>query len=139
MKIAIPVCGDRVSTVLDAADELLIIEDGARGARIQTRASWKENNPIGRILQLRDLDIDVLICGAVVRPMARMLETAGIRVIAYVRGTADEVFEAFHNGNLDNRRFFLPGCAPCERGSARGRHCQREINTGGNNKTHQKR
>jgi len=139
MKIAIPVCGDRVSTVLDAADEFLIIEDGTRGAWIQTKASWKEDTPIGRILQLRDLGIQVLICGAVVRPMARMLETAGIRVIAYVRGTADEVFEAFHNGDLDSRRFFLPGCAPCERRSVRDCYRQRESNTGGNNKTSQKK
>ena len=114
MKIAMPVCGNRLSTVFDAADELLMIETVPGVTSEQSRAHWKEDNVIARTAYIRESGVQVLICGAMSRSVARMLNVAGIRVIPFIRGTVDEVLEAFCNGTLSGRHFFLPGCTPCE-------------------------
>jgi predicted Fe-Mo cluster-binding NifX family protein len=111
MKIAMPVCENRVSTVFDAADELLLIETGPGDAQKRSRAAWKEETPMGRTTRIRELGVQVLICGALSGAAARMMEAAGIWVIPFVRGTVDEVLGAFFSENLTGKRFFLPGCA----------------------------
>ena len=114
MKVAIPVCGNRVSTVFDAADELLMVETGPGVAPEQSRTQWKADTVISRAAHIRESGVQVLICGALSGSVARMLNAAGIRVIPFIRGTVDEVLDAFSNGTLSGRHFFLPGCAPCE-------------------------
>ncbi|MBN1662072.1 MAG: NifB/NifX family molybdenum-iron cluster-binding protein [Deltaproteobacteria bacterium] len=134
MKIAIPVSGDRVSTVFDTADELFIIESKAGMPPVETK-SLKGTPVIAKAAMLKTLDIQVLICGALPRPVEYMIETAGIRVIPFIRGTAEEVFAAFLKDNLDDHIFVMPGCRRqqidtqtglCRRGRA--------INGGGRNK-----
>lgn len=122
MKIAIPVCGNRVSTVFDAADELLIIDNTMGVEPEPSRALWREDTLIARTTRIRELGVQVLICGALSGAVERMLEAAGIRVIPFIRGTVDEVFDAFCRGNLKGKRFFLPGCVPCK-GRGRQRWC----------------
>lgn len=134
MKIAIPVCGDRVSTVFDAADELLMIETRPGGLPEKSRASWRGDTLIARATQIRESGVQVLICGALLRPMERMLETAGIQVIPFIRGTVDEVFEAFCKGDLRSGRFLLPGYEPFE-GQGDGRRRRGGCNMGGYNKS----
>ncbi|MFH1079173.1 MAG: NifB/NifX family molybdenum-iron cluster-binding protein [Pseudomonadota bacterium] len=114
MKIAMPVCGNRLSTVFDAADELLMVETGPGVAPEQSRVRWKEDTLIARTTHIRESGVQVLICGALSGSVARMLNAAGIRVIPFIRGTVDEVLEAFCKGTLRGRHFFLPGCTPCE-------------------------
>jgi predicted Fe-Mo cluster-binding NifX family protein len=114
MKIAIPVCGNRLSTVFDAADELLTVETRPGVAPEQSRAHWKKDSVIARTAHIRESGVQVLICGALSGSVARMLSAAGIRVIPFIRGNVDEVLDAFCNGTLSGRHFFLPGCTPCE-------------------------
>jgi predicted Fe-Mo cluster-binding NifX family protein len=114
MKIAMPVCGNRLSTVFDAADELLMVETGPGVTPGQSRSRWKEDTLIARTAQIRESDVQILICGALSGSVARMLNAAGIRVIPFIRGTVDEILEAFCNETLSGRHFFLPGCTPCE-------------------------
>lgn len=112
MKIAIPVCNDRVSTVFEAAEELLIVDNKPGASQIRFRASCLQNSMISRTMQLKMLGIDVLICGALTRPVKHRIEATGIRVISFMRGNVDEVLEAFSRGELADRRYILPGCRP---------------------------
>jgi len=112
MKIAIPVWNERVSTVFDAADELLIIEHGPGANPIRLRTDCLQNSMIARTSQLKALHVDILICGAITRSMQHRIEATGIRVISFVRGTIDEVFDAFCKGELGSRKHILPGCHP---------------------------
>ena len=114
MKIAIPVCENRVSTVFDAADVLLLIETGPGDAEKRSSVAWEGESAIGRTARIREMGVQVLICGALSGAVERMLEAAGIQVISFVRGGVDEVFEAFRSGTLRERHFFMPGCAPCK-------------------------
>ena len=134
MKIAISVCGNRVSTVFDAADELLMIDNTPGVSPEPSRAFWKENSLIGKTTQIRELGVQVLICGALSGAVARMLEAAGVQVIPFIRGTVDEVFDAFCNGKLKGSHFFLPGCAPCEGQGPQRRRRHGSGRTGGEEK-----
>ncbi len=112
MKIAIPVCNDRISTVFEAAEELLVVDNKPGTNTIRFRAACLQNSMISRTAQLKILGIDVLICGALTRPVKHRIEATGIRVISFMRGNVDEVLEAFSKGELADRRYILPGCSP---------------------------
>ena len=105
MKIAIPVCDNRLSTVFDAADELLLIETGPGVELKRSRAAWRAETAIGRTARIRELGVQVLICGALSGAVERMLEAAGIWVIPFIGEPWDEVIGAFCSGNLRGRRF----------------------------------
>lgn len=130
MKIAIPVCGERVSTVFDAADELLTIEIRSGVAPEPSRTAWRDDSLIDRTAMIRESGVKLLICGALSKAAERMLEAAGIQVISFIRGTVDEVFEAYCSGHLKESHYFLPGCAPCE-GQGRQRRRRGGCKNGG--------
>jgi predicted Fe-Mo cluster-binding NifX family protein len=112
MRIAIPVLGDRVSTVFDAADDLVIIEYRPGSNPIRSRTPCLQNAMMARTTQFRALQIDILICGAIARSMKHRIEAIGIRVISFIRGSVDDVFDAFCRDELGERQFILPGCHP---------------------------
>jgi predicted Fe-Mo cluster-binding NifX family protein len=112
MKIAIPVQGDHVATVFDGADEFLMFETQPGEAVAPFRISCAEDTCISKVSFLKNRGVDILICGALSGFIRRMIEAADIRIFPFVRGTAEEVVEAFCSGALDDRRFFLPGCCP---------------------------
>jgi predicted Fe-Mo cluster-binding NifX family protein len=112
MKIAIPVQGDHVATVFDAADDLLMIDKGPGPAMDSSRQSFTMDINIDKVAFLKEWDVDVLICGALSGFMRRMIEAAGIRVTSFIRGPVEEVVDAFFRGKLEERQFFMPGCCP---------------------------
>lgn len=113
MKVAVSTWSDRVSPVLDVAGQLLLVETKS-GAEVGRREVTLEETDLGaRARHITDLAPDVLICGAVSRPLEAMLTGAGIRLRPHTCGSVAEVLQAFLNGQLDERAFLMPGC--CER------------------------
>ncbi|MDD5170056.1 MAG: NifB/NifX family molybdenum-iron cluster-binding protein [Syntrophales bacterium] len=112
MKIAIPVQGNHVATVFDAADDILIIEKGLGSAMDASRLSFAKDTNIDKVAFLKEQGVDILLCGALSGFMRRMIEAAGIRVTPFIRGPVEEVVEAFLCSKLDDRRFLMPGCCP---------------------------
>lgn len=128
MKIAIPVWQGRVSSVFDFADKLLLVElekgiEKERNKVLLTEPSGQE-----RTAKLRQLGVNVLICGAISRPLAYMLGGSGIVVLPFVTGSINEVLAAYNTGKLNLPRYALPGCWKGARrgfGRRRGRHGRR--------------
>jgi predicted Fe-Mo cluster-binding NifX family protein len=115
MKIALSVWKDCISTVFDTADQLLVLEMDGTNGRKQTMVKLCAADVAGRANQIKEKQIDVLICGAISRPLEASIISLGIRVYAFVRGTVKEVLIAYQNGSLDHENFAMPGC--------RGRGC----------------
>jgi len=46
-------------------------------------------------MRLTGLGVDTLICGAISRPLAYMVTTAGINLIAWISGQVEDVLQAF--------------------------------------------
>ena len=120
MRLAITAWQDRISPVLDAANELLIvdIDEGGRETR-RRRAPLTSADIPGRVQELIELDLDTLVCGAVSGPLASMIGAAGIELFPFVAGTIEEVLRAFLEGRLADPAFQMPGCCGRRR---RGRH-----------------
>lgn len=112
MKIAIPIYNDSISNVFDFAHRLLLvdIENGKEVNRCEVALA----SPLlpQRTDQLKDLGINVLICGAISRSLANMVRTAGIHVLPYVTGSIDDVLQAYLTGQLVKPEFSMPGCWP---------------------------
>jgi len=122
MKVAIPVWEDRVSSVLDFSQQLVVVElnDGSETGRVRIAVS--EQNAFARLAQLQELGVDVLICGAVSQPLASASAAHGIQLLPYVTGRVDDVLKAYQAGQLDLPQFRLPGWWPdARRGFGRRR------------------
>ena len=126
MKIAIPICEDCVSNVFDFAGKLLLVEIENSKEISRSEVPLESQSLSQRVGQLKSLEVDVLICGAISRALANMVTAPGIQVLPYVTGRIDDVLQAYLTGQLVKPEFSMPGCWPgARRGFGHGRRgCQ---------------
>ena len=98
MKIAIPVWNECVSSVFDFAHRLLLVDIENGRELSQSEVPLAPESVPQRAQRLRSLGTNVLICGAVSRPLMYMLRASGIEVLPYVTGRVDEVLQAYIEG-----------------------------------------
>ena len=126
MKIAIPIYNGSISNVFDFAHRLLLvdIENGKEANR--SEVALKKQSLSQRVGQLKSLEVDVLVCGAISQVLANMVTSSGIQVLPYVTGSIDDVLQAYLTGQLVKPEFSMPGCWPgARRGFGRRRRgCQ---------------
>jgi len=122
MKVGISVWEDRISPVLDGSKQLVVldIDDGKEVGRdevelLETYLPFKARKIAG-------LGLDVLICGAVSRPLAAMLTNSGISLAGWANGCVNDVVEAFLNGELETSDFAALIGIGGRRGGKRFRH-----------------
>ncbi len=122
MRIAIAQWRNRISPLFDVSDRLCIIDvkDG-RESRREERV-LTSGDPLTRAREILGLGLDMLICGAISRPLEMALIEAGIRVTSFMCGDLEAVFAAFLSGTLADGEFFMPGC--------RGEHLRRRFRGG---------
>jgi predicted Fe-Mo cluster-binding NifX family protein len=127
MNVAITVWGNRISPVFDSAQTLLIAE--IREDRVVDRKiQLFQPTMFNRCLKLlEELDVRVLICGALCEGPVRLLESHDVEVIPFVTGEAEKILECYVQGK-DLAEFAMPGCGHgrCCR-SRDGRQLGREI------------
>jgi predicted Fe-Mo cluster-binding NifX family protein len=110
MKIALSAWKDYISNVFDTADQLLIVEIDEANNQKRMMIKLSSADVAGRANQIKEMQIAVLVCGAISRPLEASLISLGISVHAFVRGPVEEVLTAYLNGNLDQAIFAMPGC-----------------------------
>ena len=110
MKIAIPIYNGSVSNVFDFASKLLLVEIGNGKETNRSEVALESQLLPQRTGQLKDLGIDVLICGAISRTLAEMVKASGIEVLPYVTGSIDNILEAYLTDQLAKPEFIMPGC-----------------------------
>ena len=110
MKVAIAHWQGRVSPVFDVAGNVLLVDvaDGREQARQSVALDVQQ--PQARVGLLTGCGTELLICGAISRPLAAALSAAGIEVIAQTCGDVEEVLAAFMDGRLGEGTFLMPGC-----------------------------
>ena len=112
MKIAIPVWNDNLSNVFDFAGRLLVVEiENAREVSRSEVPLQAESLP-ERAGRLKQLGVNVLLCGAISRALANMVTESGIQVLPYVTGRVDDVLQAYLTGQLLQPQFTMPGYWP---------------------------
>jgi len=108
MRVGITAWNGRVSPVLDAAGEILVVDLPGRGAG--ERRPLSGGTVRERADEIVGLRLDALICGAVSRPLGSLLSAAGVNLVPWVAGEVDEVLAAFEAGGLVDPSFVMPGC-----------------------------
>ncbi|MCP4754300.1 MAG: dinitrogenase iron-molybdenum cofactor biosynthesis domain-containing protein [Proteobacteria bacterium] len=110
MKAAITVWGDRLSPLCDSARNVLIV-DIDNGKIVRRRSEpFQADTPFQQAVRLSDLEVEVLICGAISEPLANIIEAHGIRIVPFIAGNTNRVLEAHLVGELDSIEFQMPGC-----------------------------
>lgn len=109
MRIAISIWKDRVSPVFDVSQNILVmdIEDGVVTGKF--KEYFSEESPAYKLSRLSALKINTLICGAISRPVAELLEAGGISTIAFIAGDKDTVIDAYLAGTLPSPDLLMPG------------------------------
>ncbi len=119
MKIAISVWNHRVSPVFDAAQQLFVVK-WDQGKEIErTQQELKEFEILDRANRLQELDVHVLLCGAISQTLERAIQIKGIQVISHVCGDVEDVLQAFISNQITHPRFLMPGCCGKRRNRCR--------------------
>ena len=119
--LAIPIWNDRVSTTLDFAGRLLIVEIDA-GREISRRELELNAVSVQRKASLiRNAAVQVILCGAVSQAMAFGLAREGIQIVPFVSGQVDDVIAAYLCGRIAEPCYLQPGCRPGARRRWRNR------------------
>ena len=110
MNVALTVWENRISPLFDSTRMLLIVNIRKRNVIGKHLEIFPYESPLSRAAKLADLDVTVLICGAISNLFANPIEIYGIRIIPFVAGAVDEVLDAYLMGALSSPKFRMPGC-----------------------------
>jgi len=117
--------------VLDVARSLLLVDMDAGLEQKRRLEPLSETGVLTRAGRFKSMLVNVLICGAVSRPLEQALVSSGIQVIPHVCGNVDEVLGAYLAGRLWDRAFLMPGCGGGRRRWGRGRGGRRGFGARG--------
>ena len=110
MKIAISIYNNSVSNVFDFATHLLLVDIENGKDTNRSEVALESQLLPQRASQLKNLEVDVLVCGAISRVLANMITASGIQLFPYVTGRVDDVLQAYLAGQLVQPQFTMPGC-----------------------------
>lgn len=110
MKLALTVWEDRISPLFDASKKLLVVN--IENAEIFNRhiEPFRPEIPLKQADRLRELEIEVLICGAISKMPSTIINSCGINLIPFITGKVEKVLNAYINGRLNYIVFQMPGC-----------------------------
>lgn len=135
MKVAIPHWQGRVSPVFDVAGNVLVIEIDGGTERTRQEVVFNVDGPQARAARLTETGTEVLVCGAISKPLEVAVSAAGIEVIPQTCGEVGSVLAAFIDGRLSQGAFLMPGCCGRRRrfrgGRGGGARCWRNGQKGG--------
>jgi predicted Fe-Mo cluster-binding NifX family protein len=121
----------RISPVLDVARQAELVTADAEGIASRTTVKLPGKDPEGQAEALRALKPQVLVCGAVSRPLASLLMADEIQLVPFRTGAVDEIIEAWLQGHLDEAAILMPGCRGRRMGWCQGRGRGRQGRHGG--------
>ena len=110
MKVGVPEWQGRISPVFDVASRIIPVEIEDRRELQRREGALVQTDPWARAAAIRQMGAEVLICGAVSKPLEAALRAAGIQVICNICGPVEAVLTAFRNGRLNENVFLMPGC-----------------------------
>ncbi len=112
MKIALPVWQGRISPVFDTAGLLRIVEFRNREEVKRWETPIGEDSFAGRVDLMRRLGVEVLLCGALSRPLAGLIVSQGITLVPWLAGDADQIVRSYLQKGEPDLRYIMPGCMP---------------------------
>jgi predicted Fe-Mo cluster-binding NifX family protein len=113
MKAAFSVWDNRIAPVFDVSRQILLVETKAGRIISERQEALADTIPEQKAACLAELAVDILVCGAISRPLQEMIAAYDIRVIPFLAGDMREVIDAWLAGRGKIDLFTMPGC--CKR------------------------
>jgi len=126
MKTAFTYWDNRIAPVFDIARQIRIVEIEADRIVGESEEILEDGLPVRKVINLAQLGVATLVCGAISRPLHEMVMSNGIQVIPFVAGDLGEVIQAWLAGKLHTDRFAMPGCCGRSRGGLRKPCCTKD-------------
>jgi predicted Fe-Mo cluster-binding NifX family protein len=130
LKVALPYWQDRISPVLDTADNFIIADIRSDNRIESERINLAGKSYSERVQFLKNQGVTLLLCGAVSEYCQEVFISKGIEVIPWLRGSVDCIMEGFLKSNLNEPTFNMPGYRGCRRRRRGGKG--RRRNSGNN-------
>lgn len=112
---------DRIAPVFDTARKVCIVVVDSGRVVSEAEETLPADSPLEKSGRLAELGVDVLVCGAISRPLRQLVAAYGIAVTPFVTGRVREVIPAWLKGRLSRAAFVMPGCGGHGRRRRRGR------------------
>lgn len=128
MKVGITIWNDRVAPVFDVASNVYILDAAER--TLEGKSISLPQAPFAKIDALIQSGVEVLVCGAISRPLLRSAQGAGLKIVPFASGSVTEILTAWSAGKLETAARTMPGCRCRQRGrgkrgtSMKGGHYQ---------------
>jgi predicted Fe-Mo cluster-binding NifX family protein len=120
--IAFSVWGSRIAPVFDSASEILVLD--LNDSKSIKRHRLSSYDLYSKIRDLKNLGVDVLICGAISKTLEQLLFTQSINVTSFICGDVDNIIALFLENKFNEIEHKMPGCLWCC-GNNRGRRFRR--------------
>lgn len=134
MLLCLACYGDRLASVFDNATEFKIFRLESNKICPAGHLSLPSKDPKDRTSAILACGVTILICGALCGCTKSEIESTGIKVVPWIRGSVHDVLRALDENSLD--ALAMPGCS---QGNGHGR-CRRlkEIDSDFNGRRHHK-
>ena len=101
---------DRIAPVFDIARRLHIVEIRSENVIRETTEILADTEPFRVAHRMAELQLDVLVCGAISAHIRNLISAYGIRVVPYISGELRKIIQAWLEGCLEKETFAMPGC-----------------------------
>ena len=98
--IALSIFRNRISSRLDAADEILILTLENNEVKNSKSIRINPSSPMDKIQRIIELNPDILICGGLTQLCSRKLQNTQITIVPWTKGNAKDVFKQFLKGKI---------------------------------------
>ncbi|MBN2430054.1 MAG: dinitrogenase iron-molybdenum cofactor biosynthesis protein [Acidobacteria bacterium] len=130
MNVALTVWNDRISPVFDVSRKVMLASVDQGSVLEQKELELPSGDPYGKLDTLLQAGVDLLICGAISRPVEGYALSRGLGLIPFTAGEAGQILSAYLDGSLQRPDFRMPGCrrrrfqggGMCRRRGGGGRH-----------------
>ena len=121
IKTCFSVWQGRIAPVFDVSSNILIQESEEGKVKSEYSLQLPAETVFDRVSFLSENSVDVIVCGAVSRETAMLLNLFKIKCFPFISGSVEEVAAAYYEERLSESRFLMPACG-------RRRMCRRRFN-----------
>jgi hypothetical protein len=118
MKIAIPEHQGRIAPVFDTCRRILVFAHVADSEEIVAQEDWSVVSRQGRVTRLKELSVDVLLCGAISCGIEDQIHGQGISLVAWLAGEVATILKVYREDRAMNPEYAMPGYARVQAASA---------------------
>ncbi len=109
-RVAFSVWNERISPVFDVSQKALVLEIENGAVTSRDERVLPDVDPLRKVEKLADDKVRELVCGAISRSLAEMVQSRGIELVPFIAGAIEDVIQAYLQNELPNDAMVMPGC-----------------------------